>query len=539
MAAHQPLADQDQELIARLIHIGAQLSSERNLEHLLELIVEQSRHFTRADGGTLFLVDTNTQTLRWAIIQNETMRVHIGGRNNRRPDANVFPPIPLQDDAQEHLTNVAAAVAKTGQIVNIQDVYDEHDAFDFAGPQRFDAQTGYRTRSMLVVPLTHFEGGVVGVLQLINARDELNQLIPFDPRFEALTSSLASQAAVAIKNAQLFDEIEAQFEAFIRTIATAIDEKSPYTSGHVRRVVDITLRIAHAVNAAEAGPFAQTALDHDALKALRVAAWMHDIGKIATPEHVVDKATKLSTIFDRISLIEARFDYIRRDLELTSLKQQLSAPSAEHQQQLKAQLEQDLIALAQDLELLRVANQGQEFMSDEHIAHLERIAQQTYLDPRGVLQPRLTPNELENLCVRRGTLTADEIEIIREHANISYKMLSQLPFSRHLADVPEIAAGHHEKLNGKGYPRGLSADQLSLPARILAVADIFEALTAADRPYKKPSPLSTVKRILESMVNGGDIDPDVVQLAMQSGVFDDYAAQEISPEQRDHTFTQS
>lgn len=526
--------DTPQDLIQRLIHIGAQLSSERDLNHLLEMIVDESRRFTGADGGTLFLINEATQSLDWAIIQNESMGVRVGGRSEQAPDHQTFRPIPLGGD----LSNVAAFVAATGQSVNIADVYDEHDEFDFEGPQRFDAQTGYRTQSMLVVPLRHFEGGVIGVLQLINARDlSSGELIKFSPDFEALTASMASQAAVAVKNAQLFDEVEAQFEAFIRTIATAIDEKSPYTSGHVRRVVDLTLRIAHAINRADQGRFAQVSFNEDELKALRVASWMHDIGKIATPEYVVDKATKLSTIFDRIELIQTRYDYIASALEAAALRELLDSPTSS-KTTVQAQLQAELDALQDELEFIRQCNLGAEFMSDERLERLVSIAQKTYLDARGQRRPRLTPDELENLSIRRGTLTPEEIQIIREHANISYKMLSQLPFTRHLSQVPEIAAGHHEKLNGKGYPRGLSAEELSLQARILAVADIFEALTAADRPYKQPTPLSGVKRILDAMVKDGDLDPDLVEFAMRSGVFDEYAAQEVLAHQRDYAFGQ-
>ena len=522
---------QTRALVDRLIHIGAQLSSERDLAQLLEMIVEESRRFTGADGGTLFLVNEATRCLDWAIIQNETMGVRLGGRAPGRPDASIFSPIPLHSEDGAHLLNVAAAVALSGQPVNICDVYDQSDAFDFTGPQRFDAQTGYRTRSMLVVPLTHFEGGVIGVLQLINARDARGQLVDFAQDFEALTASLASQAAVAVKNAQLFDELEAQFEAFIRTIALAIDEKSAYTSGHVRRVVELTLSLARAVDQAQDGPLAHVRFDEDAIKALRVAAWMHDVGKIASPEHVVDKATKLSALWDRIALIETRYALLLCALERDTARQLIEAP---HQRDvLEAALARASAALVDELDFLRQCNQGVERMSDEALARLRHIAQQTFIDPHGQAQPRLTPDELKHLSVRKGTLTEDEIAIIREHAMISYKMLAQLPLSRHLARVPEIAAGHHEKLNGKGYPRGLTASQLSVEARILAIADIFEALTASDRPYKKPTPLSGVRRIMEAMVRDGELDGDLVALAMRSGVFDEYAAREVSPAQRD------
>ncbi len=521
------------DLVERLIRIGAALSSERDLATLLELIVSESRRFTNSDGGTLFLVDEDASELRWAIVQNETMDVSIGGPGGQPLDSATFRPIALDSSTHSSTGNVAAYVARSGEAVHIEDVYDETDDWDFTGPRDFDARTGYRTRSMLVVPLKHFEGGVVGVLQLINARDPGGASTSFSPLFQELTTSLASQAAVAVKNARLFEELEAQFEAFIRTIAAAIDEKSAYTAGHVRRVVDIAMRIARAIDRDDSGPFSHVHFDDNELKALHIASWMHDIGKIATPEYVVDKATKLETIYDRVHTVRTRYQILKKDAEIDRLRAVHADPA--RRAQADAELQRTLDELDDEFAFIESCNMGGEYMADDRIARLEEIAQHTY-EVDGVLHPRLTEDEVYNLSIRKGTLTGEEIQVIRNHAAISYKMLSELPFSRHLADVPEIAAGHHEKLNGKGYPRGLTADQLSTPARILAVADIFEALTAADRPYKRPTPLSRVHRILTAMVADGELDPDIVDFAMASGVFDDYAHAEVSPEQRDLVF---
>lgn len=383
---------------------------------------------------------------------------------------------------------------------------------------------------MLVVPLMHFEGGVVGVLQLINATDmETGEVVPFGRLFEDLTRSLASQAAVALKNAELFEELEEQFEAFIRSIAMTIDEKSTYTAGHVRRVVDLTLRLAHAINETDEGPYSDISFDPEELKALRVASWMHDIGKVTTPEWVVDKPTKLSTIFDRIDLIKERFARFEREAEIEALGAKLAGKDPE---EVDLRLQKRIEELRSDLAFLERINKGTEFMFDANMDRLDAIAKKE----DGAL---LTKDEYENLAIRRGTLTKDEIEIIRDHARVSYEILEQLPFSRHLADVPEIAASHHEKLNGRGYPRGLTAEQLGLPARILAVADIFEALSAADRPYKDPTPMSGVLRILRFMVKDGELDPELVQFGIDSGVFDDYAAVEVTEHQRDMTLNGS
>ena len=530
--------DELQLQLDHLIEIGSALSSERDLEVLLEMIVDEARRVTRADGGTLFLLDEQTQTLRWAIIQNESMGIRIGGHSAGEVDEEVFKPIALCDESGAlMLENVAAYVAHRGVPVVIGDVYDETDEFDFEGPLRFDAQTGYRTRSMLVAPLTHFEGGVIGVLQLINARDADNESIEFTDTFTKLTVSLASQAAVAVKNAQLFAELERQFEAFIQTIATAIDAKSAYTSGHVKRVVDIAMMIARAIDRAETGRWAKVSFNKHELKALEIASWMHDVGKIATPEYVVDKATKLETIADRLEVVRARYQMFAKNAEVEMLRAMLAARDERDAHTLaEATYRAALDALRDEFEFIEECNAGSEFMGDDKLARLRQIASERVVVD-GVEVAKLTEDELYNLSIRKGTLTREEIEVIRDHAMISYRMLSQLPFSRHLEKVPEIAAGHHEKLNGKGYPRGLSGEELSTEARILAVADIFEALTAADRPYKSPTPLSRVRKILGFMVQDGELDPEIVSFAMSSGVFDEYVEREVSPAQRDYVFS--
>lgn len=520
------------QLVERLVAIGSALSSERELDVLLERIVDEARHFTGADGGTLFVVDPDEDVLQWAIVQNESMGLRFGGPSSEPLDPDVFQPIPLYEDDEPRMSHVAAAVVHDRETVNIADVYDEHDEFDFQGPIQFDESTGYRTRSMLVVPLLHHTSGVVGVLQLINAHDEEQRVVRFDDTFEQLTASLASQAAVAVKNAQLFEALELQFMAFTRSIAMAIDEKSPYTAGHVRRVVDITMRIAGAIAHSTEGPYADVTFDRDDLKALRLAAWMHDVGKITTPEWVVDKATKLETLFDRIELVRTRYELLKARAEIRCLHRELGRAEVGDTTDLREELNHELAELDREFAFIEEANRGVERMADDDVARIREIASTTFeFDQRQ--EPRLTADEVHNLSIRRGTLTREEIEIIRDHAAVSYRMLTQLPFSGPLQRVPEIAAAHHEKLNGDGYPLGLTAEELSIEARILAVADIFEALTAPDRPYKDPTPLSRVLDILGYMVSDGELDEALVAFAIESGVFDEYAQAEIPPQQRD------
>lgn len=510
------------DMIENLVEIGCALSSERNIDALLSRIVDEARRLTRADGGTLFLIDRTRTRLEWAIVQNASMDIRRGGASDPPLEEDAFQPIALCNP-DPVLSNVATYVAHTGEVVNIADCYSETDEFDFEGPRQFDAATGYRTRSMLVVPLEHYEGGMIGVLQLINALDDAGQPVAFDSSYEGLARSLASQAAVALKNAELFEELELQFEAMIRSIATAIDEKSPYTAGHVRRVVDLTMRLSKALNDADHGEYAQVRFDADELKAMRIAAWMHDIGKITTPEWVVDKATKLEGLHDRIDVVEERFLRLEREVEIEYLKSRLDPDSEVSENEAGTQRDRRIKQLQDDLAFVKNANQGKEYMNDSAVERIEG------LEKKGLL----TREEAYNLSIRKGTLTHEEREIIKNHARVSHKMLDELPFSRHLTDVPEIAASHHEKLNGTGYPRGLKAHQLDIRARILAVADIFEALTAADRPYKKPTPMSGVRKILGFMIKDGELDEDLVNFAIESGVFDDYANDEITSDQRD------
>lgn len=518
----------------QLIRIGLALSSQRDLNALLELIVDQSRVFTGADAGTLYIVRPAQNHLSFEVVQNDTFNVRMGGTSEGQVS---LPPVPLSIDGQPNMSNVSAYAANTGKVVNISDVY-EAEGFDFTGTRRYDARTGYRSKSMLVIPMKDHENEIIGVLQLINAQDpETKEVVPFAPDFVDLTASLASMAAVAITNVRLIRDLENLFEAFIKTIAAAIDEKSKYTGGHIRRVTDLTVTIAQKVSETQAGPLAYVRLTPDELNELRIAAWMHDVGKITTPEYVVDKARKLETIFDRIELIRARFEVAQREVEADALRRKLSLlRGGQAEEAALAEIDREaqgrIQALRQDLDFLAQCNTGGEFMEDARIARLKEIASRT-VQVGGDAMPLLTEDEVYNLSIRKGTLTPEEIGIMRNHAAVSVKMLSQLPFSRKLRRVPEYAGGHHECLNGRGYPQGLTADRLPLQARIMAIADVFEALTAHDRPYKRPMPLSQAIKIVTAMVKEGALDPDLVDLCIREGVFLDYAKRELKPDQID------
>ncbi len=518
----------------RLAQIGIALSGEKDIKKLLESIVDEARELANADAGTLYIMDQNTSSLSFEILQNASMKTRMGGTSGVEI---TFPEVPLFKDGAPNLSNVSSYVALQDETVNIPDVY-EAEGFDFTGPRAYDATTGYRSKSMLVIPMKNHENDIIGVLQLLNAQDpDTDEVIPFSSEYVDLVASLASQAAVALTNAQLIQDLKDLFDAFMRSIATAIDEKSPYTGGHINRVVDLTMMIAEKINNTNEGPVKDLSFDDDELQALRMAAWMHDVGKITTPEHVVDKAKKLETIQDGLNLIETRFGLIAKTIENEQLRREIdlwqkddirTGDSAKQ----KTGLTEEVKALAQDLEFIRDCNTPAEFMSDEKIERLKTIARQTFVVD-GEEHAYLTAEEVQKLSIKKGTLTANERAVIENHTTMTSKMLHKLPFPKRLAKVPDYAGAHHEKLDGTGYPQRLSKDEISVQARIMAIADIFEALTAPDRPYKKPMKLSQAIQIMNFMKKDHHIDPDIYDIFIQSGLPRDYAHKEMNPDQID------
>ncbi len=507
--------------IRRLTRIGTALSAERNLERLFEMIIEEARKFTNADGGTLYLMSDDETELRFTIVQTETLQVRMGGAGGTI----TWKPVRLHNpDGTPNYGNVSAYVALTGKIINIPDVYDS-EGFDFKGTRNFDSQTGYRSKSMLVVPMKNHLNDIIGVLQLLNARDDTDQaVVPFSFECQEMTESLASQAAVALSNKRLIHELESLMESFIRAIATAIDEKSPYTGGHVRRVAELTMDIARKINDMTQGPYATVHFSDDELHELQIAAWLHDVGKIATPEYVVDKATKLETISDGIENLKLRFELLRLQEINRRRNSQLTRESGSDEQD---DFER---TLDEEFRFLSEANRAGERMSDEMMDRVKAIATRTW-EREGKLEKVLTEREVERLNVRQGTLTAAERAIIMNHATVTHKILSQLPFPKKLRHVPEYAASHHEALNGKGYPRGIDASQLPLQARILALADVFEALTAKDRPYKRANTLAQAMHILTLMAKDRHIDPDLFDFFNSEGIYREYVQRELSSSQ--------
>jgi HD-GYP domain-containing protein (c-di-GMP phosphodiesterase class II) len=516
-----PTAEEDLvQRLEQLNAIGVSLSGETDINRLLETILTAAKSITRADGGTLYRV-TEEKTLRFEILRTSSLKNYLGGTTG-----NPVPFYPIQlygKDGKPNHNMVAAHAALTGKTVNIADAYTA-EGFDFSGTRAFDSKTGYRSKSFLTVPMRNHQNESIGVLQLINAQDpRTGEIVPFSPSDQRLAESLASQAAIALTNRMLINQLEELFESFITLINTAIDEKSPYTGGHCQRVPMLTMMLAEAVNETRAGPLADFQMSDKDRYELKIAGLLHDCGKVTTPVHVVDKATKLETIFDRIHLIDTRFEILKRDAEIEHLKKKLD------DRQLRDRLRQ----FDEDRRFLQMCNIGGERMSDDNIVQVKRIAKYRWRDLAGHEADFLTEEEVKNLTIRAGTLTDDERKVINHHIVATIKMLEALPWPKHLTNVPEYAGGHHERMDGKGYPRGLTREQMSVQARCMGIADIFEALTAKDRPYKKGKTLSESLEILGRMKLNHHVDPDLFDIFVRRKVYRRYAEMFLDPEQID------
>ncbi len=525
-------SDDLMQRLEQLNMVGASLSAERDINRLLESILVAAKSITRADGGTLYRV-TEERTLRFEIVRTSSLKYYLGGSTGNPVP---FYPIQLYKDGKPNHGMVAANAALTGMTVNIADAYTA-EGYDFSGTRAFDAKTGYRSKSFLTVPMRNHEHEIIGVLQLINATDlKSGEIVPFSSSDQRLAESLASQAAIALTNRMLINQLEQLFESFINLINTAIDEKSPYTGGHCQRVPVLTMLLAEAVNETRDGPLRDFNMTEKDRYELKIAGLLHDCGKVTTPVHVVDKATKLESLFDRVHLIDTRFEVLKRDAELEFLKRKMSlmeqkkpVDSAEENRKLGERLRE----LDDDCRFLRTCNIGGERMRDEDIERVRRIARLRWRDVAGNEADFLSEDEVKNLTIRAGTLTEDERKVINNHIVATIKMLEALPWPKHLTKVPEYAGGHHERMDGKGYPRGLTREQMSVQARCMGIADIFEALTAKDRPYKKGKTLSESLEILGRMRVNNHVDPDLFDIFIRRKVYQRYAEMFLDKEQID------
>jgi response regulator RpfG family c-di-GMP phosphodiesterase len=554
-----------------LIDNGVMIAAERDRSKLLRHILFEAQRLLNCDAGTLYLV-TDRKTLRFA------MRT----KDDTLPSMEI--PMAKPEHAGAGLGYVSTYVARSNTSVLIDDVYREI-RFDLSGTRRFDAESHYKTVSMLTVPMAPRDGDVIGVLQFINAMDPATgAIIPFAPDLVVLVEAFAAQAAVALDNIDLVESQKGLMESMIRVMATAIDAKSPYTGKHCERVPELAMSLAQAACASTEGSLADFSFkNEDEWQEFRIGAWLHDVGKVTTPEYVIDKATKLETIYSRIHEVRTRFEVLLRDSDIERLNEIVAG-----QDPLQAMVRHDarVAELQDDFAFVAQCNLGGETMERDHVDRLQRVATRTWLrhfddrlglsqdEVRRAAQEPVQPlpalenlladklrhivprsaaqvpeegfgfkmkvpehlynyGELYNLTVTRGTLTEEERFKINEHMIHTIVMLERMAFPKWLKRVPEYAGTHHETLTGTGYPRRLGEAELSVPSRIMAIADIFEALTAADRPYKTAKKLSEALRILHYMKKSRHIDPELFDLFLSSGVYLDYARKHLSPEQID------
>ncbi len=493
--------------ITRLNQIGIALSSEHNLAKLLELILTEARRFTDADGGSLYIKEENR--LGFSVAQTESLEKKQGGK---LPFKSFY--IPLTKES------IAGYVAVTGEILNLPDVYSLPPTVEYRFKKDFDVKAGYRTKSMLAVPMRDHRGEVIGVVQLINSLDG-GERVPFKKEYEGLVLSLASQAAVAIRNARLIEEVRNLFRSLVRYSAKAIDARSPHTAGHSGRVTKYAVLLAQAVDREVGGRLGPIHFTAEELEELRVAGWLHDIGKIGVKEAVLEKAMKLDEW--QMAKIAQTFEAIKAHYVIQAQQEKIDF-LATHQKEadlflkIDERLRGEIEGVEKDwafLEKMKIPG----FAPPEDLNRLREISERTYRNTRGENVRFLTPFEHENLSLIRGNLTAAEFREIQTHVDQTILILQKIPFTKELENVPRYAAMHHEKLDGSGYPKGLRGDAIPIQPRMLCIADIYEALTASDRPYKKITPPDIALKILQEEAKAGKLDGDLVELVCSKKVF--------------------
>ena len=513
----------------QLTELSVALGHMHDHDQLLERILMVAKKMTNADGGTLYRPSGDETSLCFHISINDTLGIYQGGASGQTIN---IPPVPLFDAyGNRNLSSVAAYSANFGQSVNIEDVY-KADVFNFSGMRSFDQAYNYHSQSFLTVPMNDHQGELVGVLQLVNAKNPATGLTcAFSATDQRFIEALAAQAAVALTTQRLVTQLEQLLEGVVGLINIGIDEKSPYTGQHCQYVPELTMMLAEAVHNTSTGPLAGFNMTEADRRELWLAGLLHDCGKVTTPVHVVDKATKLQTIFDRIALIDTRFEVLIRDAEIAALRR-MAEPGADRAA-LEATYQADVAQLRDERMFLRRANIGSEGMTVSDQERVRAIAGRRWIGPEGIECDFLSENELMNLTIRYGTLTDAERKIINNHIVVTLRMLESLPWPKHLKNVPEYAGGHHERMDGKGYPRGLTKSQMSVQARVMAIADIFEALTARDRPYKKGMNLSESLHILGKFAINGHIDPDLFDIFIRQKIYRQFADKNMDVRQID------
>ena len=525
-----PFLEEQASAISQLTSIGKALGDRKDINRLLEMILTIARKFSKADGGTIYLVDKQNQNLNFHVIQNKTLEFKQSGSQINLPSVILY-----NEDTTPNHSNVSSYVFHTGKIVNIDDVY-KTQKFQFRGTKKFDRALHYKSQSMVVIPMRNHENYIIGILQLINSTDPFSKkTVPFSRADQEKAAGLANLTSVILTQQNLILEMEELFEAFIKAIAVSIDAKSKHTSGHIQRVTQLCLMIGKAINQ-DNTILKDTSLNPDQMDELRIAALMHDTGKITTPDHIINKSSRLEMVHDRIELLKTRWNLFITNQKLAAAHKKIALMDQTQKEQLCAEIDErcneKINELKNEFDILSCINSTKESLDKNLIGQLEKIYAKSDII-NGKRERYLSDDEYENLSISRGTLTPKERNIINSHAGLSHKILNKLPWPKKLANIPSIAGAHHEKLDGSGYPLHLKKENLNIQARILAIADIFEALSAQDRPYKKPMTLSQTIKVLEQMGHKKLLDNDIIKIFLQSKIHLEYAKGELSPWQID------
>jgi HD-GYP domain-containing protein (c-di-GMP phosphodiesterase class II) len=503
--------------------IGVALSAERDINKLLDLILFKCREITDADAGTLYLVErgkdddsTEDDQLSFVLAQNDSVPVSFEKTK-----------VPLKE------TSIAGYAALTGKVVNVPDAYNPPAGSPFTISRAFDEKSGYKTRSMLAVPMRDHQDDIIGVVQLINKKKDQktvlrpvtlvdSTVIPFTSVDEELVTSLASQAAVAYENTRLIQEIKSLFDSFVKASVTAIESRDPTTSGHSGRVATLTVSLAEKVDGVDAAPFRDVRFTRDQLQEIRYASLLHDFGKVGVREKVLIKGKKL--YIGEMMVLRQRFAYIKRTLEAEHLRAKLDQVLAGRSSpELLAHMDRAYEERQQEIDgLLRMINQANEptILEEESFRALMDLPNRSFNDMDGNRQPFLTPNEVQALSIRRGSLSEKERREIESHVTHTFKFLSEIPWTGEYRRVPEIAYAHHEKLDGTGYPRRLPAAEIPIQSKMMAICDIFDALVAWDRPYKKSVPVERALHILGEEVSSGKLDRDLLGVFIEARIYE-------------------
>ena len=480
--------------IDELLEIGIALSSGNKTKKVLDLILKQARVITHADAGSVYFY--KNRKLNFEVMQNDTIEF----KQNHFGNNDSLPSVPVTCE------NVVGYAVLTDKLVNIDDVY-KNDEFDFLGPKKYDDLTGYKTTSMLVIPLKNINEKVIGVLQLINAKDNKGNVIPFAKEYEKVFEALASQAAITISNFKYLNKIEDLLNSFVGSVATAVDARTKYNANHTKRLVKLIKKMVELINARNEKEFLNDYFTEERKEQLIMAAWMHDVGKIIVPLSLLNKGSKLGK---RTSLVLQRLDYIKLKTEKKYWKRKAEQENLNKGFQKK--YKQKIALLNNARNLIIKTNNGEAPLTVQEKEKIEKYSKLRYVDGNGNNKRWLTEYERDCLMIRRGTLTSGERDLIEEHVEVGKNILKDIPFLDKLKKVPDFVYMHHELLDGSGYPDGLSGDQIPLEVRILTLVDIFEALIASDRPYRNALSIDKALDILEGMVEEKKLDARVFNL---------------------------